>query len=452
MLLDLKIVNGKIATISGIYEGAIGVSKGKIKAIVKNGDVLKAEKQIDAKGKLVLPGAIDVHAHIYDPKFVHREDFEHGTLAAIFGGVTTVIIMPLDTHIDNVNILKHYIEVGERESYTDFSIQGGFIKSNNISNVEELAKNGVKAFKMFTCKPYMASDYVFIRMLELTKKLDILITVHAEDEAILEHSIRKALETKRKDPIIHHISRHPIAEKVAIEKLLTYLEYISGNMHLCHITTSYAVKAIEEGKRKGLNISSEVCTHHLLFTYNDAEKWGPYLKMNPPLRSRVHVEALWKGLQNGVIDIVTTDHAPGSRDEKEVGWEDIWRAWGGVAGVETLLPIMFTYGFKRNILSLEDIIRLLSFNPAKIFGLQFKGDIKPGLDADLLIIDPNFTKKVKAEDLHYKNPWTPYEGLNLYGWPEVVILRGNVIIENRELIEVKSLGRFIKAANVFSRI
>ena len=449
MLYDLKIVNAKIATISGVYEGAIGISEGKIKAIVKNGDMLKAEKTLDVEGKLVLPGVIDVHAHIYDPRFVHREDFEHGTLAAAFGGVTTVIVMPLDTHIDNVEILKHYIEVGEKESYVDFSIQGGFIKSNNIANVEELAKWGIRAFKMFTCRPYMASDDVFIEMLELTKKLDIIITVHAEDDYILDHGVKEALKTGRKDPVIHHLSRSPLAEKAAMEKLLTYLEYVGGNLHLCHITTSYAVDIIKEGKEKGLNITGEVCTHHLLFTYDDAKKWGPYLKMNPPLRSKEHVEALWKGLQQGIVDVVTTDHAPGSRDEKEVGWEDIWKAWGGVAGVETLLPITFTYGFKKGVLSLEKTIEVLSFNPAKIFGLKFKGDIKPGLDADLIILDPNYVKKVKAEDLHYKNPWTPYEGLELYGWPETVILRGSIIVENHELVGAKGQGKFIRALNVF---
>ena len=263
MFYDLKIVNAKIATISGVYEGAIGVSEGKIKAIVKNGSLLKAEKTLDAKGKLVIPGVIDVHAHIYDPRFVHREDFEHGTLAAAFGGVTTVIVMPLDTRIDNVEILKHYIEVGEKESYVDFSIQGGFIKSDNIANVEKLAKWGIRAFKMFTCRPYMASDDIFIKMLELTKKLDIIITVHAEDDYILDHGVKKALKTGRKDPVIHHLSRSPLAEKAAMEKLLTYLEYVGGNLHLCHITTSYAVDIIREGKGKGLNITGEVCTHHL---------------------------------------------------------------------------------------------------------------------------------------------------------------------------------------------
>ncbi len=448
--LDLKIVNAKISSPLGIVEGDIGIINGKIVSIAKVvGE--NAEKTINAKGKLLLPGVIDVHAHIYDPKFKHREDFSHGTLAAAYGGVTTVIVMPLDTHIDNIETLNHYIKVGEKEAYVDFSIQGGFIKSNNLKNVPELAKKGIRAYKMFTCKPYMASDDVFINMLRLTKELDILVTVHAEDEAIINDGIRRALEAGKKDPVIHHLSRHPLAEKAAMEKLLNYIEYVGGRLHLCHITTSYAVNILKYAKEHGLEITGEACTHHLLFTYKDAEKWGPWLKMNPPLRSRDHVEALWKGLVNGSIDIVTTDHAPGSKDEKEVGWKDIWKAWGGVAGVETLLPIMFTYGFKKNILSLERLMEVLTYNPAKIFGLQSKGKIAIGADADLIIVDPNFKRKVNAEHLHYKNPWTPYEGMELYGWPETVILRGRVIIEKNELQISKGIGKFIKAKTVFTK-
>jgi len=448
--LDLKIINAKIALLSGIVEGEIGVKEGKIVSISKEISE-HSEVTIDAKNKLVLPGAVDVHAHIYDPRFKHREDFYYGTLAAAFGGVTTVIVMPLDTHIDNVEILNHYIEVGEKEAFIDFSIQGGFIKSENINNVSELAKRGIRAYKMFTCRPYMATDDVFIKMLKLTKKLGILVTVHAEDEAVLEDGISEAMKTGRKDSVIHHLSRSPTAEKVAMEKLLGYVEYTGGRLHLCHITTSYAVDVLKYAKTHGLDVTGEVCIHHLLFTYDDAKKWGPLLKMNPPLRSKEHVEALLKGLSNGLIDVVATDHAPGSREEKDVGWEDIWKAWGGVAGVETLLPVVFTYGFKKGILSLKRLIEILMYNPAKIFGLPMKGKIAVGADADLLIIDPEFKKKVKAEDLHYKNPWTPYEGMELYGWPTTVIIRGTPVILDRELQVEKGYGKFVKAITAYNK-
>lgn len=450
-ILDMKIVNAKIVTTEGVQEGSIGINNGKIVVLAKEPNLPEANQVINANGNLVIPGVIDAHAHIYDPKFTHREDFRHGTLAGAYGGVTTVIIMPLDTHIDSVTMLDHYIEVGEKESYIDFNIQGGFIKKENISCVYELAKRGIKAFKMFTCRPYMATDDVFIEMLKRSIELDILVTAHAEDEAILEHGINEAIKTGRKDPIIHHLSRSPLAEKVAMEKLLSYAEFTGGKLHLCHVTTSYAVNVLKYAKEHSLQVTGEVCTHHLIFTYDDAEKWGPYLKMNPPLRSKEHVEALWKGLAIGVIDVVTTDHAPGSKDEKEVGWEDIWKAWGGVAGIETLLPLVFTYGFKRGIINIEDLVRILSYNPARIFGLPYKGKISIGADADLLIINPSLKKKVKAENLHYKNPWTPYEGMELYGWPQVVIIRGKLVVKEEEVHIEHGFGKFIPACTIYTK-
>lgn len=444
----MKIVNAKIFYEGDIVEGGLGIKDGIITVISKEPHLPVADKVIDAKGLLVLPGVIDAHAHIHDPNYTYREDFLSGSLAALYGGVTLFIDMPLITYVDTVDKVRERLSLGKKFSYIDFNVHAGFIRDYNVDNMPDIAKLGIKSFKLFTIGSDSVDDETFIKALKYSRDYDLVITVHAEDNAITSDSIREMKKTGRVDPRAHHESRHPLGEKLAVLKSIIYAEYTGGKLHIAHITTEYAVNAIEDAKSRGLKVTAEVCTHHLIFTYKDADKWGPYLKMNPPLRTVRDREALWRGLAKGVIDIVVTDHAPGTKEEKEVGWKNIWNAWYGVPGLETLLPIVFTYGYKRGLISLRRLVEILSVNPAKIFGLSYrKGSIRIGADADLIIIDPNYSRIVKADELHYKVEWTPYEGLELYGWPRIVLLRGVIALSDGELHIKPGYGKFIPAVN-----
>jgi len=446
--LDLKIINAKIVYEGEVVEGSLGIKDGKIVAISKEPHLPAADETIDARGWLILPGVFDVHAHIHDPNYTHREDFLSGSLAALYGGVTFFMDMPLITYVDTIDKVKERISLGEKFSYIDFSVHAGFIKDYNVNNMPDIAKLGIKSFKLFTLGADGADDRTFIKALKYSREYDLVVTVHAEDDALTNDSVEEMKKTGRVDPRAHHESRHPLGEKLAILKSIVYTEYTKGILHLAHITTEYAVDAVREAKSRGLRVTAETCTHYLVFTYEDADKWGPYLKMNPPLRTARDREALWRGLAEGVIDTVVTDHAPGTKEEKEVGWKNIWDAWYGLPGLETLLPIVFTYGFKRGILSLKRLVEVLSINPAKIFGLSYrKGSIRLGADADLVIIDPNYKRVVKADDLHYKVGWTPYEGLELYGWPKIVVLRGRVALSEGEIHIKPGYGKFVPATN-----
>ena len=215
------------------------------------------------------------------------------------------------------------------------------------------------------------------------------------------------------------------------------------------MSSALGAMEVRKGKDEGLRVTAETCPQYLYFTRNDVRKWGNYLKMNPSLKNKSDVEFLWRAIANGTIDAIASDHAPSPRDEKEVS---VWEAWGGIPSIEVMLPLVFTLGFKKlGILSLERFIELTSRNPAKIMRIYpIKGELAIGSDADIALIDPNNYIKVRAEDMHHKVDWTPYEGLELYGWPKHVVVNGKVILENRELILESKSPRFISLMTICS--
>jgi len=201
---------------------------------------------------------------------------------------------------------------------------------------------------------------------------------------------------------------------------------------------------VRDAKRRGISVTAETCPQYLVFTRRDIERLGPYLKMTPPLRTRDDVISLWKGLADGTIDMVVTDHAPGTREEKEVGWKDIWKAWGGIPGVETLLPIMLSEGVNKGRITPMKLVEVMCQRPAEVFGLYpRKGTLKEGSDGDLVIVDMKKEVTIRAGILHYKVGWTPYEGMKVVGYPEVTIIRGKVVAESGEILTKPGYGRFV---------
>jgi dihydroorotase-like cyclic amidohydrolase len=210
------------------------------------------------------------------------------------------------------------------------------------------------------------------------------------------------------------------------------------------MSTSEGVHLIASTKRDKVNVTAETCPHYLSLTRADVLKLGPYLKMNPPLKTEADVLALWRGLANGTVDMITSEHAPGQADEKEVGWDNIWDAWGGIPTIETMLPIVLSEGVNKDRLTIGKAAKVLSENPAKRFGLYpKKGHIAVGADGDLVIVDLSMEKKVKASDLHYKVGWTPYEGWSLKGWPTVTIVRGQVVAKEGQILAKKGSAQFV---------
>jgi len=443
-LENLVIKGGKVVTPKGIVKADLAIKEGKIAAIAKSQDLPRADREIDVRGRYIFPGAVDAHAHIYDPKYVYREDFRTGTMAAAAGGVTTIIEMVLQSPVDNPDRIREKIAVGEHESLVDFSLHAGMMNDKNVKRVPEIVRLGVASFKAFTCAPYRVDEKTLSLIMEKVARHHGIVNVHAEDEETIRELTEKLKQEGRVDPLAHNESRPNIAEEKAVSHVISLASSTGVHLHISHLTTKEGLKLIEDAKHDGVHVTTETCPHYLVFTKHEVQRRGPYLKVNPPLKSREDLNALWDGLKAGTIDIVTSEHAPGTRDEKEMGWKDIWQAWGGLPGIETMLPILISEGVNKGRLTPENLCSVLCERPAKIFGLYpRKGAILVGSDADLTVIDLKQKRKVRSGELHHKCGWTPYEGMTLTGWPTMTIARGEVVVENGEITGKSGFGKFV---------
>ena len=438
-MVAILIRNARIPVNNDLIEASILIENEFITSIGKDLSV-NVDKIINAKSWILLPGGIDPHAHIYDPEFYYREDYDSGSRSALIGGITTVIDMPLVHDIDDVQKLKDRIDIGLRNSRIDFAMHGGFMRRVNYGNLKVLAEQGVKSFKVFTCDPYKASDDVIFKLMKDAKITNSVLTFHAEDGALL-NEILDSLKN-RKDIVAVHKARPPEAEELAIIKVGLYSAAIGSTVHVAHISSSLGVRAIDDLKNRKVDVTSETTPHHLTFTIKDVEKLGPYLKVAPSLKGERDREELWNGLRRGVIDMVATDHAPCPKEEKDIGWEDPWKAWSGIPGLATLIPLLFTNGLLKNRLTIKRFVELVSTAAAERFGLRYKGKLTPGYHADMILVDPKEGKKVTGE--LYRSSWTPYEGMVLRGWPKMVLLRGHVVVEDGVVCAKPGYGRFIK--------
>ncbi len=439
-VVELVIRNARLVLPKGIIQGGLAVKDGRIIKIAKTG-LPKGDCEIDASGKVVMPGVIDAHAHLYDPRFTHREDFRSGTRAAAAGGVTSIIVMPLDTPMLTPKRIRQVIAVGRKQSLIDYALHAGNMTIEGIKNMRAITALGIRSFKVFTCAPY--GDYVTaVNVMRATKDIKCITFVHAEDDEVIQARVQQLRAAGRKDPMAHAESRPNLAEEKAMKLVIELARQIGCRLHLVHVTTRQGVELVRQAKR--VQMSTETCPHYLIFSKGDMRRQGPYLRVNPALKTKADCAALWKALANGTIDIVTTDHAPGTREEKEVGWRDIWKAQIGIPGVETLLPLMLSEGVARKRLTLRRLVDALCTRPAQTFGLYpRKGVIRVGSDADLVIIDLKKQTTITAERLHYKVGWTPYEGIKVKGTPVMMISRGAIISEEGKIIGKPGHGRYL---------
>jgi D-hydantoinase len=442
-LATIAIEKGRLLLGEHLTRSNILVENGEIKSISRT-KLSQVDKRIDASGKIVLPGLVDGHAHLHDPAFENRENFTSGSRAAAAGGVTTVIDMVLSTPVDTLERVKAKIAAGESRSLIDFSLHAGMMNLANLQNISSITTAGVRSFKTFTCKPYYVDDHTLMSLMRETTSHRSILDVHAEDEEIADANFRRLVAEGRIDPLAHLEWKPNIAEERAVRKIVDFARQMRARLHISHLSTAEAVLIVRRAKTLKVKVTAETCPHYLTLTRRDMKKLGPYLKMNPSLKGPKDASALWNGLRSGAVDIVTSEHAPGERSEKEVGWRDIWKAWGGVPSIETMLPLLLSEGVNKGRISLAILQRVCCTNPAKIFGLYpRKGHIEAGADADLVIVDPKMRKKVRAEELHYKVGWTPYEGKTLKGWPILTMLRGNIICEDGVIMKDPGDAQFV---------
>ena len=427
--MDLTI-EGK-AFINGCFNDCcIGIKDGKISEIKK---ILKGDYHINFGNKLILPAGVDIHVHFRDPGFTHKEDFSTGSIAAAFGGISCVFDMPNTVpNTTNTQEVSDKIITASKKSYIDYGIYAAVI-DDNIKDIKNLAKN-CSGFKIYLGSTtnffYFEKKYLKDALFNISKTNKIVL-FHAEDEqCINQHKIEE------KNIIDHFLSRPAQCEEISIKDILTASKNINTNIHICHLST---LEGLEVLKNRTANISCGVTPHHSLISAEDKFKSESLLKVNPPIRTRFDKEALFKNIQNGFIDVLESDHAPHTLDEKNVDFEN---APSGLPGVETMFPL-FLFFVKREILPIKRLISLLCERPAELMQIP-KGKIEVGRDADFIVVDLKDETKIKPDRLHSKCGWSPYEG-----WPAIfpshLFIRGKKLIEDNEIQVSQGFGEFVGA-------
>jgi allantoinase len=449
MQVDMVVKSGKIVTSNSTIEAGVAIDKGKFVAIAKDGNLPVANKVIDAKGNLILPGVIDEHVHFLDMESTDYEDYVTGSTAAAVGGVTMVIDMPLCIPATvSLETFEEKKEVAMKKFLIDFALYGGAVPGN-VDEIPKMAKAGAIGFKAMMAGSVpgffeMLDDGMLVDAFKTIADCGSVIALHAENDAIINYLEKKFKTAGRKDILAFFESRPVMQEVEAISRAIMLAQETKCHLHIIHVSCPQGIDLIYQKKVGGQRITCETGPQYLILSEDDMVRLGPYIKFAPPVRSKPETEKLWHQLAEGKIETLGSDHGPHPKENKEMGWEDIWNAGNGALAVETILPLMLSEGVNKNRISIQRLVSVLCENPAKIFGIYpQKGTIQVGSDADLVIADMNKEHVIEAAKLHSKQKHTPFEGLKVKGMPILTMVRGEVIVKDGQVMGKPGYGKFI---------
>lgn len=398
-----------------------GIIKEKAESIEKQADTV-----IDAAGCYVMPGLIDLHVHFRDPGLTYKEDIETGSKAAAKGGFTTVCCMPnTKPVVDNVETVKYIIEKGEKTGLTNVLPVGAVTKNMagvEITDVEELKKAGICAISE-DGKSVMNSG-VYRKAMKNAAKANVPVLAHCEDINLVEGGVIN-LGDKSSELGVKGISN--VVEDVIAMRDIMLAKETGATLHLCHCSTKDSVEMVKRAKEEGIKVTAEVCPHHFSMCSDDITSNDGNFKMNPPLRAREDMEALIKGLQDDIMDVISTDHAPHSAEEKA---KDLEHAPFGIVGLETSVALTVTNLVKKGYLTPMQMAAKMSYNPAKVLGIP-KGTLDEGKIADITIINPDKEYTIDVNTFESKGKNTPFDGYKVSGEVEYTILNGKVVYSNK---------------------
>lgn len=450
MTVDLVVKNGWVVTPNDTFKGGVAIADGKFVTVGADETLPDAREVIDAAGRHILPGLIDAHVHFREPGVTHKEDFATGSTAAICGGITTVIDMPNQVPpTENAEQVLVKKRLAESKSMCDFAVLG-VVHQTNAGDVIPMADAGAIGYKIFFGETIgnlpFPDDGMCIEVFSNITKARVPVCVHAENRQIQHYWTNKLKAEGKNDPIFWEQSRPALCEFESVAHLIFMTEQFGTMLHIVHTSSKQAAQMIKDAKARGLRVTAETAPHYLLREAKDMNEVGPLLKMNPPIRSKDHQEALWDGLLGGYIDMIATDHSPHTMEEKGATIDGkmtkpaIWDCISGFCGVETAVPLMLTE-VNKGRMTLNQYVRWASENPAKVWQMYpKKGAIRVGSDGDLTIVDMNKEGTIDARKLHSKNTPTPWHGWKVKGMPVYTIVRGNVQMKDGEPVG-KPIGR-----------
>jgi dihydropyrimidinase len=462
-LMSILIKNGRVVTASDDCVGDVFIENEKIAEIGTNLN-RNADKVIDAANKLVIPGGIDVHTHLDMPlgNILSSDDFETGTIAAAFGGTTTIIDFPIQTKARSLHdALKTWQSKANGKAVIDFGFHLIIADVNDsvLDEMDLLVSEGITSFKLFMAYPgaLMLDDADILRIMLRAKKNGALIMMHAENGIEIVKLTRKSLQDGNTEPVYHALTRPPLLEGEATSRTIALAEAAGVPCYIVHVTCNDALDEIVKARQKGLPVFGETCPQYLLLSEDDLRKpdfEGAKYVLSPPLRPKEHQKRLWEGLRANDLHALATDHCPFNfKGDKELGQNDFTKIPNGAPGIENRLHLSYEFGVNQGRLSLKRWVELVSTNPAKIFGMYpNKGEIAAGSDADIVIWNPNAEHAISARTHHMHVDYNMFEGFRVKGNAETVISRGEVIVADNKFFGEPGRGKFLKRKPFYSNI
>ena len=450
------IKNGTIVSPSETYVADILIEDGKISRIGKN-LLIDGAEVIDAEGRYVLPGAIDVHTHFDLQAGASRavDDFYTGTIAAACGGTTTIVdhlaFGPKGCSLTHQ--IQEYHKLADGKSVIDYGFHGVVQHVNDtiLMEMDGLVREGYSSFKVYLTYDHKLNDADVLKILKKMKELGGVTTVHAENHDVITRLREKFVEEGKTEPIYHALSRPDDCEVEAIERLIHLADIAGGApLYIVHLSCEKSIKAVMHAREAGnINVFVETCPQYLTLTekkYLSENHEGLKYIMSPPLRKEEDCEALWKGIAENQVQVIGTDHCPFNfNKEKQLGRNDFTLCPNGIPGVEERVRVIFSEGVMKNRITVNKFVETMCTNPAKIFGLYpKKGIIQPGSDGDIIIINPAEAEILTKSTMHSAVDYTAYEGMEVKGKIDIVMQRGKLLVKDNVFLGKKGQGEFLK--------
>ncbi len=451
------VTNGTIVTADGSFAGDVLVDGERIAQIGAGlaGAGVTADETIDATGRYVIPGGIDVHTHMELPfgGTFAKDTFETGTRAAAFGGTTTIVDFAVQSR---GRTLREGLDAWHAKAEGNAVADYGFhmimsdVNDASLREMDQLVAEGVPDFKLFTAYPgvFFSDDGAIFRAMKQTAKNGGLIMMHAENGLAIDVIAAETFEAGTTDPIGHGLARYSVLEGEATNRVIRLAQAADVPVYIVHLSAREALNAVRQARDEGLPAFAETCPQYLFLSLDDLGNGfeGAKFVCSPPLRTKDHWEELWRGLVKDDLQVVSTDHCPFDfHGQKELGRGDFRKVPNGLPGVEDRIDLLHDGGVVAGRISRERWVEITSTAPAKLFGMYpRKGAIAVGSDADLVVYDPNRQRTISAKTHHMDVDYSCYEGRQVQGRPDVVMSRGTVIVRNGEFTGRKGHGRFVK--------
>jgi len=456
MRFDTIIRNGTVITATDTYLADVGISGDKISAIGAQLPVENTTNVIDATDHLVMPGGLDVHTHLDMPfgGTTSADDFESGTIAAAFGGTTTLIDFAIQYKGQSLRqAFDTWMQKAHSKAVVDYAFHCIItdLGSAQLEEMGQLVGEGVTSFKLFMAYPgvFMLDDASIFRAMRQAAKHSGLICMHAENGGAIDVIVQQALAEGKRAPKYHALTRPTTAEAEATSRAIALAEMAGAPVYIVHLSCNDALEKVREARDRGLPAYAETCPQYLYLSLENMDApgfEGAKYVFTPPLREKWHQEKLWQGLAKDMLQVVSTDHCPFCfKEQKELGKDDFTKIPNGGPGIEHRLSLIFTGGVHGGKFSRNRFVEVVSTAPAKLFGLYpRKGTIAVGSDADVVIFNPNREETISAKTHHMKVDYSMFEGIRIKGAPRTVLSRGRTIIDSGKFTGRAGSGQFLR--------